>query len=120
MGARPMIFPPNQPTGDAGAGGLVGSEEWHTYLFNRASWGAIIAGVVAALVVQLSLNLLGIGIGAASLDAANLAGNPDASTFSIEAGVWWAVSSIIAAFFGGVVAGRLCGAAKANTARWHG
>jgi hypothetical protein len=95
-------------------------DEWHIYLFNRASWGAIIAGVVAALVVQLLLNLLGLGVGAASLNAANAADNPNASTFSIGAGIWWTLSGIIASFCGGVVAGRLCGAAKSNTARWHG
>ena len=99
---------------------MATTDEWHTYLFNRASWGAIIAGVVAALVVQLLLNLLGLGVGAASLNAANAADNPDASTFSIGAGIWWTLSGIIAFFCGGVVAGRLCGASKANTARWHG
>jgi len=48
--------------------------------------------VVAALVVQLLLNLLGIGLGAAALSAANPAENPDASTFSIGAGLWWAAA----------------------------
>src|SRR3954454_5564234 len=114
-----MAISPNEPTLAATATEIA-SEEWHTYLFNRASWGAIVAGVVAALVVQLLLNLLGIGVGAASLSAANPVDNPDASTFSIGAGLWWTLSGIIASFCGGVVAGRLCGAAKVNTARWHG
>ena len=114
-----MAISPNEPAGSPTSTGMV-SDEWHTYLFNRASWGAIIAGVVAALVVQLLLNLLGIGVGAASLSAANLADNPNASTFSIGSGVWWTISGIIASFCGGAIAGRLCGAAKVNTARWHG
>lgn len=114
-----MAISPNEPTLGSPAAEIV-SEEWHTYLFNRASWGAIVAGVVAALVIQLLLNLLGIGIGAASLSAANSTDNPDASTFSIGAGIWWTLSGIIASFGGGVVAGRLCGTAKVNTARWHG
>jgi hypothetical protein len=114
-----MAISPSEPTLGTTATEIA-SEQWHTYLFNRASWGAIIAGVVAALVVQLLLNLLGIGVGAASLSAAHLADNPDASTFSIGAGIWWTVSGIIASFCGGVVAGRLCGTAKVNTARWHG
>lgn len=114
-----MAISPNEPTIGSPAAEIV-SDEWHTYLFNRASWGAIVAGVVAALVIQLLLNLLGIGIGAASLSAANPVDNPDASTFSIGAGIWWTLSGIIASFCGGVVAGRLCGAAKVNTARWHG
>src|SRR4051812_3877735 len=115
-----MAISPNQPAGGGTTVTEIASDEWHTYLFNRASWGAIVAGVVTALVVQLLLNLLGIGLGAASLSAANPADNPDASTFSIGAGVWWTLSGLIASFCGGVVAGRLCGAAKANTARWHG
>jgi hypothetical protein len=115
-----MAIAPNRPTSGATAPEMTASDEWHTYLYNRASWGAIVAGVVAALVVQLLLNLLGIGVGAASLSAANPADNPDASAFSIGAGIWWTLSGIIASFCGGVVAGRLCGAAKATTARWHG
>ena len=114
-----MTVSPDEPIAGATATEIA-SEEWHTYLSNRASWGAIIAGVVAALVVQLLLNLLGIGIGAAALSAANPAENPNASTFSIGAGLWWTLSGIIASFCGGVVAGRLCGAAKVSTARWHG
>jgi hypothetical protein len=121
MASPPSDTSPVPPTTlDPAVASAAAAEEWHTYLFNRASWGAIIAGVVAALVVQLLLNLLGLGIGAASLSAANPADNPSASSFSIGAGFWWTISGIIASFCGGVVAGRLCGAAKANTARWHG
>jgi len=114
-----MATSPNEPSAVAPTAEIA-SEEWHTYLFNRASWGAIVAGVVAALVVQLLLNLLGLGVGAASLSAANPAENPDAGAFSIGAGLWWTLSGIVASFCGGVVAGRLCGAAKASTAQWHG
>jgi len=91
-----------------------------TNLRNRVSWGAILAGVVAALVVQLLLNILGLGIGASSLDAANTADNPSASGFSLTAGIWWTLSGIVASFVGGVVAGRLCGTSDGNTAHWHG
>lgn len=91
-----------------------------TYLRNRASWGAILAGVAAALVVQLLLNILGVGVGASSLDAANTGDNPTASGFSLTAGIWWTLSGIIASFVGGIVAGRLCGTSDDNTAHWHG
>ena len=91
-----------------------------THLRNRVSWGAIFAGVAAALVIQLLLNMLGIGIGASSLDAANTADNPTASGFSMTAGIWWTVSGILASLAGGIVAGRLCGTSDDNTARWHG
>ena len=117
-----MATAPTQPTpavSTTAAPALVPDDQ-RTYLFNRASWGAIIAGVVAALVAQLLINLLGIGVGLSAVNVANTADNPDASTFSIGAGIWWTLSGIIASFFGGVVAGRLCGAAQPNTARWHG
>lgn len=91
-----------------------------TYLRNRVSWGAILAGVAAAVVVQLLLNILGVGIGASAVDAANTADNPSASGFSLTAGIWWTLSGIIASFVGGVVAGRLCGTSDDNTAHWHG
>jgi hypothetical protein len=40
-----------------------------TSALNKVSWGAIFAGVAIALSTQLLLNLLGVGIGAASMRA---------------------------------------------------
>ena len=99
---------------------LVTPNDSRTLLRNRISWGAILAGVATALVVQLLLNILGIGIGASAVDAANTADNPTASGFSLTAGIWWTLSGIIASLVGGVAAGRLCGTSDGNTARWHG
>ena len=48
------------------------------------------------------------------------ANNPDPKAFSIGAGVWWAVSGIIAALIGGYAAGRLSGRPKESTTGWHG
>jgi len=90
-----------------------------TIMLNRISWGAVLAGIVTALVTQLILNMLGIGIGVATLDPAG-GDNPQASTFSIAAGIWWTVSGIIASFAGGYVAGRLSGRPKESTAGLHG
>lgn len=95
------------------------AEDIRTIMLNRVSWAAVFAGVVTALVTQLLLNMLGIGIGAASLDP--LGGdNPEARTFSIVAGLWWTLSGIIASFFGGYMAGRLSGRPKESTGGWHG
>jgi hypothetical protein len=97
------------------------AEDMRTILLNRISWGAVLAGVVVSLVTQLILNLLGIGIGAATLDpTAGAAGNPSATGFSIGAGIWWAVSGILAALAGGYTAGRLAGRPQESTAGWHG
>jgi hypothetical protein len=98
----------------------VAPDDGRTRLRNRASWGAILAGIAAALVIQLLLNMLGVAFGALSLDATNAADNPSASGFSMTAGIWWTVSGILASFAGGVTAGRLCGTSDDNTARWHG
>ena len=61
------------------------AEDARTILINKVSWGAVLAGVVVALVTQLVLNLLGIGIGAATLDPGT-GDNPSAASFSIGAG----------------------------------
>ena len=113
-----MALIPTYPGGSAVD--AVVPDDQRTFMRNRVSWGAILAGVVAAMVVQLLLNILGIGIGASSLDAANTADNPTASGFSLTAGIWWTLSGLIASFVGGVVAGRLCGTSDSRTANWHG
>ena len=95
------------------------AEDARTILINRVSWGAVLAGVVTALVAQLILNMIGIGIGASTLDPMTN-DNPAASTFSVGAGIWWALSGIVAAFAGGYVASRLSGRPKASTGGWHG
>jgi hypothetical protein len=97
------------------------AEDSRTVLLNNISWGAVFAGVATALVTQLVLNMLGIGIGAATLDpAAGAAENPSASTFSIGAAIWFVLSGVIASFVGGYAAGRLSGRPKESTAGWHG
>jgi len=97
------------------------SEDARTIMLNKVTWGAVLAGVVVMLVTQLILNLLGIGIGAATLDpAAGAAENPSASTFSIGAGIWFLLSGVLASLAGGYAAGRLAGKPKESTAAWHG
>jgi hypothetical protein len=97
------------------------AEDVRTILLNRISWSAVLAGVVVSLVTQLILNLLGIGLGASTIDpTASAADNPSVTSFSIGAGMWWALSGIIAAAAGGYAAGRLAGRPKESTAGWHG
>jgi hypothetical protein len=95
------------------------AEDAHTTMVSRISWGAVLAGVVVALVTQILLNLLGIGIGAATLDP-TVGDNPSAMSFSIGAGIWFALSTILAALAGGYAAGRLAGISRESTAGWHG
>ncbi len=95
------------------------AEDARTIMINQISWGAVLAGVVVALVTQIVLNMLGIGIGAATLEPA-VGDNPSATSFSIGAGIWFALSAILAALAGGYAAGRLAGVPRESTAGWHG
>jgi hypothetical protein len=118
--------PPDTPRnqGDRNAphvSAVTPADDARSVLINRVSWGAVLAGVVVALVAQLILNMIGIGIGAATLDpGAGADQNLSARGFSIGAAAWWAVSGILAALAGGFAAGRLSGQPKEATAAWHG
>lgn len=98
---------------------LTAEDERRSLLYNRVSWGAVLAGVMVALVTQLILNMIGIGLGAGSLDP-NSSANPSGSTFSIAAGIWWALSGILAALAGGYTASRLSGQPTETSGPWHG
>lgn len=82
-------------------------------------WGAIFAGVVVALVVQVLLTMLGIGIGVATLDPGT-GDNPQAGAFSIIAGIWYVLSGIVAAFAGGYIAARMSGKTVETIGALHG
>jgi hypothetical protein len=97
------------------------AEDARSVLLNRVSWSAVLAGVVVALVAQLILNMIGIGVGASTLEpGAGADQNPSARGFSMGAAAWWTVSGILAALAGGFTAGRLSGEPKESTAAWHG
>jgi hypothetical protein len=68
---------------------------------NRVQWGPIIAGVVAAIVSFLLLTILGFALGASVLDPSNTAGEIGA-----WAGIWSAISAVVAFFIGGWIASR--------------
>jgi hypothetical protein len=86
--------------------------------FKRISWGAVFGGLVIALVVQLMLSLLGIGIGMGTVE-------PLEETNPLEglgtgALIWGIVSMLIALFTGGLVAGRLAGIPRTIDSVLHG
>jgi hypothetical protein len=95
------------------------TEDVRTVAINQISWSAVFAGVAIGLISQLLLNMLGLGLGFATLDPGT-SDNPSAGSFSIGAAIWWTVSGIVAAFLGGWVAGRTSGKPKESTAGWHG
>jgi hypothetical protein len=86
----------------------------------RISWGAVFAGVIILLIVQFVLSLLGVGIGASSIDPSQQGGTPEASDVGIGAGLWWVICSLIAVFAGSWVAGRLAGMPDRTDGMLHG
>lgn len=79
----------------------------HYGAVRRVSWGAIFAGTVVALAVQLGLGLLGMSIGLATYDPASEADT--LSGMGIGAGIWLVISTLISIFVGGFIASRLAG-----------
>lgn len=75
----------------------------------RLSWGAILAGAIIVLAIQFLLSLLGLGIGFGTVEPTQ-GGTPDASSLGMGAGIWWAVSYVLALIAGGYVAARLAAA----------
>lgn len=94
-------------------------EDARTIMINQVSWGAIFAGAVIALITQLLLNMLGLGLGLATLDPGT-SDNPSAGGLSIGAGIWFVLSGIIASLAGGWIAGRLAGKPRESTGGLHG
>jgi hypothetical protein len=84
----------------------------------RVSWSAVFAGVVVALVVQLALSLLGLGIGAGTINPLEEA-DPTRGLW-VGSAIWFALSTIIALFAGGWVAGRLAGVPRRTESLLHG
>jgi hypothetical protein len=84
----------------------------------RISWGAVFAGVVVAMVLQLALSLLGFGIGVGTIDPVEEQ-NP-MSGLGTGALIWWVVTMLLSLFAGGWVAGRLSGMPTTFDSILHG
>lgn len=95
------------------------AEDLRTVALNQISWGAVFAGATAALVLQVILNMLGLGIGLSTIDPAG-DGTPGASSLGLGAGLWWVISGILASAAGGYLAGRLSGKPSNSTSGYHG
>ena len=85
----------------------------------RISWGAIFAGVVLAIAVQLVLGILGTGIGLTLVDPVE-GTTPGAAGFGIGAGIYWLVTTVVALGAGGYVAARGAGVHDRFDALLHG
>src|SRR4051812_13856075 len=86
--------------------------------FSAISWGAIFAGVVVGLSINLLLNLLGIAAGLMSVDVAS--GRLPGANAPMWAAIWNGISMLIAAFAGGYVAARMSGLKRRSDGILHG
>ena len=86
----------------------------------RISWGAVLAGGLVAVAVGAMLNVLGLAVGATTLNPAQPGETPGAGLLGIASGVWLLVANLIGLGAGGWVAARLCGTADDTDGVLHG
>jgi low affinity Fe/Cu permease len=84
----------------------------------RSSWSAIVAGVVAAFVVMLVLQVLMLWLGLSAIDPVRES-NPFAG-LGTGAAIGYLLSMAIALFVGGLVTGRLANRVNGSDVFWHG
>jgi hypothetical protein len=86
--------------------------------YRSVSWSAILAGLVVVLVCQILLTMLGVAIGAATIQPLQES-NP-AEGLGAGAVVWWWVTALISLLVGAFVAGRVLGFARRKDGALHG
>lgn len=82
----------------------------------RVSWGGIWAGVLAATGVILLLTSLGVAVGITAADR----GSSDPGPSGMGAGIWAAVTLLVALFLGGLVSTRIGAIFDRTTAIFQG
>lgn len=80
-------------------------------------WSAVFAGATVAVTLWVLLQMIGMGIGLATVDVGD-AGS--LRTVGIGTTVWTAVTPLIALFIGGLVAGRLAATYSQRSGALHG
>jgi hypothetical protein len=73
---------------------------------SAVSWGAIVAGAVAAAALSLILFILGIGLGLTSVSPWSREGI-SGQAFGVSAILWITFTSLVASALGGYLTGRL-------------
>ena len=85
--------------------------------YARIRWNAVWAGLVVGMSSQLILTLLGLAIGAWSID---LKDAQPAGGIPLGAGLWTGLSLLLSAFIGGYVTARLSGDYVRSDGMYHG
>ena len=84
-------------------------------IMQRISWSGILTGVVAGLIIQVALLVLGLAVGLVSItNLENLGG------MAVTAGIWLAISWAAAAFVAGLTAARAAGYLTSAQGRFNG
>lgn len=83
----------------------------------RVRWSAVLAGWAVGLAVQLVLTLLGLAVGAWSIDLKEV---EPAGGVPIGTGIWTGISMLIAAFIGGYITARMSGSPLRSDGLYHG
>lgn len=84
----------------------------------RVSWGAIFAGIIVTIVIQLMLTLLGTAIGASTINPQQEQ-NP-AQGLALVSAIWLLVTGLVSIWVGACVAGRLSGGPRRADGMLHG
>ncbi|MGG5809832.1 hypothetical protein [Falsiroseomonas sp. CW058] len=101
-------------------GPAIAAAEGAPSLPPRVSWGAVFAGGVVAVTVGAMLNILGLAIGATTIDPIAPGETPSASTLGIAGGIWLLVANLVGLAVGGYVAARLSGTSDDTDGVLHG
>jgi hypothetical protein len=88
-------------------------------LLRRVSWGAVIAGAIVAIAVGALLSVLGVAVGATTIDTLERT-TPDAGTLGLASGIWATFAALLAMGIGGYVAARLSGTTSNEDGILHG
>src|ERR1051325_5144411 len=83
----------------------------------RVSWGAILAGLVVTLVLEIVLSVLGVAIGASTIQPLE---HVDAKGYGIGSALWLGITTLVSIFSGACVAGRLSGGPREADGMLHG
>ncbi|MFC3029983.1 MULTISPECIES: hypothetical protein [Roseomonadaceae] len=87
---------------------------------SRVSWGAILAGGLVAVAVGAMFNILGVAIGASTIDPLVVGETPEAGSFGVAGAIWLLVANLLGLACGGYVAARLSGTADDTDGVLHG
>lgn len=90
-----------------------------TSYMRRISWGAVLGGVVIAIIIQVTMNMLGLAVGAGALEPGTPQPNigPALGTGFV---IWISASTLLGIFAGGWVAGHLAGSPDKTDGLLHG